>query len=67
MAKSNDVYFVVYDSPAGHGWIDKRRLNDIWQANLNECGWTYQDVERHGSIYGRFDNRKDAEAHLAKL
>jgi len=56
------VYFVVMDGPAAIVWIDERDPDDCWQANINERGWTRQDVERrHGSIYGEFDNRREAE------
>jgi len=64
---SEKIYFVVYDSPADEAWIVKKEASDGWQANVNERGWTYQDVEgAYGAIYGEFDNLEGAKAFLKK-
>ena len=64
---SKKIYFVVYDSPADEAWIVEKEASEVWQANVNERGWTYQDVAgSYGSIYGEFNKLGDAKAFLKK-
>jgi hypothetical protein len=66
--KEEEVFFVVVNGAAGAVWVDKRDPADVWQANINERGWTRQDIEGgYGSIYGEFETRQEAEALWEEL
>lgn len=63
----SDIKFMVIGDIGAHdGFVMEVDYDDIWQANENEGGWTYQQVEGpHGTRLGEYDTREDADAHLA--
>lgn len=63
--ESDDIFFVVYEH--GEAWVDHRLASEGWSASTNERGWTRQQVEGRGAIYGEYNNRAEAEAHAARL
>ena len=63
-----DIKFMVIGNIAAHsGHIAKVDYDDIWQANYNENGWTYQQIEGpYGTCLGEYDTEAEADAHLAE-
>ncbi len=60
-------FIVIGDIAAHDGYIVDVNYDEIWQANVNETGWTYQQIEGiHGTRLGEYDTKAEANAHLEK-
>ncbi len=63
---SNYKYFVVVNRAEHSGFIEKMDMDKVWRSNVQEDGWTNQDVTgQYGSIRGEYDTLGEAQEELA--
>jgi hypothetical protein len=57
-------YLVIENGPKHSGYVAEVDIDNIWQANFNEDGWTYQQIAGNGNVAGEYDTEEEAQEHL---